>query len=274
MTMIREMPVQCPDCGKDGRATIHSSVNVGLYPSLKEQLLSGELLRWQCEGCGARRLNAYPVLYHDMSRGIMIQWMSAPYAPTLQSLAAALPSEADCRQFKALRSDYRFRVVREFDDLIEKIRIMEAGLDDRAIEWEKCLYSKLAAAPDDDVGQSGKDDLGMEFVQPRFLGCTEENGKRQMSFSGPVVMRLPGFPSVPTTLTGPDSIYQRALLHLDAHLPWPKAIKGDFLLIDQDYLKSIWSGLPDISERADSSQAPAATQVNNPDVDKPWWRFW
>jgi len=87
-------------------------------------------------------------------------------------------------------------------------------------------------------------------------------------------MRLPGFPSVPTTLTGPDSIYQRALLHLDTHLPWPKAIKDDFLLIDQDYLKPFWSGLPDISERPDLSQAPPATQVNEPDVNKPWWRFW
>jgi hypothetical protein len=251
MTMIRETPVQCPDCGRESRATIYSSVNVGLYPSLKEQLLSGELLQWQCEGCGARRLNVYPILYHDMVRGILIQRISPPYAPTLQALAAALPSEADCRSCKSLRSDYRFRVVREFDDLLEKIRILEAGLDDRAIEWEKCLYSKLAAATDDEFVQSGEDGLAVEFVQPRFLGCIEENGKRQMSFSGPVVMRLPGFPSVPSTLTGPDSIYQRALLHLDAHLPWPKSIKGDFLVIDQDYLKLFWSVLPDISEHRD-----------------------
>jgi hypothetical protein len=278
MTMIREMPVQCPDCGKESSAVIYETINVSLDSTLKVRLLSGELLRWQCGVCGLRRLNAYPILYHDMVHAILIQWISAPYAPTLESLVAVLPSQAECRQFKALRSDYRFRVVREFDDLVEKIRIFEAGLDDRAIEWEKCLYSKLGAAEDTD---QSSDDSGMEleFVQPRFRRCLEANGKRQMEFSGPAVMKLPGLPPVPLTLAGPDSLYQRVVQHLDTHLPWPKPIGGDFLLVDQGYVKRVWSKLPDISERREghdpaSPEPPQPSQATNPKPGKPWWKFW
>lgn len=249
MTMIRKMPVHCPDCFKESQATIYSSVNVSLYPSLKERLITGELLGWQCEGCGVRRLNAYPILYHDMTQGILIQWISTPYAPSSQSLAAALPSQWECRQFKALRSDYRFRVVREFDDLVEKIRIFDSGLDDRAIEWEKCLFAKFGTEGDQASNDSG---MELEFVQPRFRRCVEANGRRQMEFSGPALMRLPGLPPVPLTLSGPDSVYQRAIQHLDTHLPWPEPLNGDFLLIDQDYIKRAWSNLPDISERHES----------------------
>jgi len=242
MTMVREMTVRCPDCGSRNNATIYLTVNVSLDPSLKDRLLSGELLRSNCAECGARWSNAYPLLYHDMNLGILINYIRSQYASTNEDLAAVLPSYRECRMFKKLRSDYRFRVVREFDDLIEKIHIFEAGLDDRAVEWEKFLYVNVEKK--EEKGQSSDGDLDIIFDQPRFLRCIEASGKKQMEFICPA----PGLSSVPLSLVGPDSIYQRALQHIETHLPWPESINGAFLLVDQDYIRRAWRHLPDISE--------------------------
>lgn len=222
MTMVREMTVRCPDCGRESNTNAYLTVNVSRDPSLKDRLLSGELLQSHCAGCGARWLNAYPLLYHDMTRGLLINWIRFQYAPTREALNAVLPSRVECRQFKALRPDYRFRVVREFDDLIEKIHIFDAGLDDRAIEWEKFLYFK--AATKEETDQSSDDDRNIKFSQPRFLRCVEEEGKMKMLFCAPVSMRLPGLPSTPLTITNSDTVYQRALQHLETH---PSLVKEE-----------------------------------------------
>lgn len=278
MTMMRNMPVQCPDCGREGSAAVYETVNVSLDATLKDRLLSGELVQWRCQGCGTRRLNVHPLLYHDMDLALIIQWISAPYAPTPEALVAALPSETECAEFKKLRSDYRFRVVREFDDLVEKIRIFDAGLDDRAVEWEKCLYSRLGAKVNADQ-QRPNARAGLDLVEPRFRRCLEVDGERRMEFAGPAVMRLPGLPAMPLTLVGPESLYRRAVQHLDRHLPWPQPVKGDFLLVDQEYVRSLWSRLPDIGERQHGAEpgSPEAAPPQappNPAVTKPWWKLW
>jgi len=147
-----------------------------------------------------------------------------------------------------LQSDYRFRVVRDFEDLVEKIRIFEAGLDDRAIEWAKCVLGKTCTK-DRPGGASDASGMELEFVKPRFRRWVEKDGKRYMEFTGPHVMKLPGLGRLPLALQAPESLYQRALQHLEKHLPWPTPVNGDFLLVDEDYIQRVWPNLPEISER-------------------------
>src|ERR1700721_1075561 len=116
MTMIHTMPLTCPRCGKESRTAVYNSVNVSVNPALKEQLLSGSLMKWQCEACGDRRLNAFPLLYHDADQGILIQWLHPAYAPTEADVIAALPPPEVCASFLSMNPDYCFRVVREFED--------------------------------------------------------------------------------------------------------------------------------------------------------------
>lgn len=258
--------------------TVCATVNGTLDPSLKEQLLSGELLEWQCAGCGAQRLNVHPILYHDMNHAFLIYWISEPYAPTLPALAAAVPSEQECQSFRALQPDYRFRVVREFDDLVEKIRIFESELDDRAIEWMKSLYARAGTdlSRDQRMDAVGKP---LESVRPRFRRCRETEGKRRLEFSSPALMQIPGLPPAPLTLIGPYELYERALQHLDAHLPWPDSIGADFLIVDENYIEQVWSRLPDIRSRETKRQPEAPEQPQpspptNVESTRPWWKFW
>jgi hypothetical protein len=241
MTMISAMSLRCRKCGRENRVPKYSSVNVARNDLLKAQLLSGDLLRWKCGGCGVGGENDYPLLYHDMAQRILIQWVSRNYAPTVQALSAALPPASAS---SGLPPHYRVRVVREFADLTEKIRVFDAGLDDRVIEWQKHLQSKRCERL-----ESLRAPLGpaVEFVPPRFQHCTELNGQRHMEFTGPIKAHVDGYPEFPLTTHAPEAMYQRAVLHLDALLPLPDPVNGCFYLVDQAYIERAWHRLPDIT---------------------------
>jgi len=236
-TMIHELPYDCPQCGRANSAPISESINAGFHPELRDRLLSRELVLLKCRHCGQEGFNAHPIVYHDMSRTFLIQWVSAPYAPTLDVVAKGLGREAsaECAIFKQLSPDYRFRFVREFEDLQEKIRVFEAGPDDRAIEWLKLFHSRtLEGAP-------GRPKL--EAALPRFRRWVEVQGERRMEFT--LASLRPG-PKSPGSfsLLGPAALHERTQQDLDAHLPWPAPIAGAFLLVDQAYVARSWERLP------------------------------
>jgi hypothetical protein len=65
----------------------------------------------------------YPMLYHDMEQRLMISFVAGPQA--------GMPS------MPAFVGDYRMRVVRSLNHLVEKILVFDGALDDRAIEVVK-----------------------------------------------------------------------------------------------------------------------------------------
>lgn len=65
--MIPAQPIQvtCPQCNQPFTAQVHSIIDVGEQPELKEQLLRGRLNVAQCPHCGAAGAIGTPLLYHD-----------------------------------------------------------------------------------------------------------------------------------------------------------------------------------------------------------------
>jgi len=235
--MIHELPYDCPQCGQANSATIYESINATLHPELRDRLLSGELVLLKCRHCGQEGFNAHPIVYHDASRAFLIQWISAPYAPTLDVVSRRLGrgGSEDCAKFKQESPTYRFRFVREFEDLQEKIRVFEAGLDDRAIEWLKLFHARtLERAQGKPKG---------EAALPRFRRWVEVKGERRMEFTMTSLMPGLGLPGS-FSLLSPADLYERTQQDLDVHLPWPAPIAGEFRLVDQAYVARSWERLP------------------------------
>lgn len=112
--------VSCRSCGHIHEIEFTGSVDVARNPELKQKVKSGEAFVWTCPDCGAANLLNLPFLYHDPGEKLMILLTSA----TVRS--------------EGLPEGYTGRIVRSVGELVEKINIFDAGLDDVVVEM--CKY--------------------------------------------------------------------------------------------------------------------------------------
>lgn len=136
MSLSEEQPITCPGCKATSVARIHRSVDVTTDPALKEQLLTGRLFTFVCPSCGRSSRVVHPELvYHDMQRGYLLQMdaLGKFDAASLRGLESSLPAVT--------------RVVRDSNALLEKVKVFDAGLDDRVIEVLKLVLA--SQKPDD-----------------------------------------------------------------------------------------------------------------------------
>jgi hypothetical protein len=176
MSMPLQSTFACHQCGNEQSFTYWQSLNATLDPDAKAELLSGSLIRFACERCHWTCNVGYPMLYHDMKQGLLIQMMDVPSLPPFP----AMP-------FGAGRAKYRRRWVKTPAELQEKIRIFDSGLDDRLVELFKAYV----------MSQSGWEDTAqLSFVE---LGDDPSTGKFILyhlvstKYSGPLPLPRDGF---------------------------------------------------------------------------------
>lgn len=131
MSLPSEKTVTCPKCQNKQKTMIWDSVNINVNPEVKEKILRNDFFKFKCGKCGAETVLAYNCLYHDMTLKQMFYLMpeyKEDNADDLDTLGAEVLKHAP---------DYIMRVVKTPNDLIEKIKIFDAGRDDRIIEIYK-----------------------------------------------------------------------------------------------------------------------------------------
>ncbi|MBP2327197.1 hypothetical protein JOF56_007582 [Kibdelosporangium banguiense] len=144
MSVFRPQPMTCTACGHVNVETVAMSLHGSRVPQIVESIVAGTFQCYTCGGCGIGYRADGPVIYVDfetkrwigefpatMERG----WASLEQQPmdvfrqSLIDLAPAfLRAEAD---------GFTVRAVFGLAALAEKIRLLEAGLDDRAVEVAK-----------------------------------------------------------------------------------------------------------------------------------------
>ena len=119
-------PANCNHCHRPTEIELRPSINVALDPQLKARVKDGSLFVWECPYCGHRNLARYQTLYHDPDAKLMV-WL----LPDGQE-----PPKAVEDAVKEL-DGYTLRLVTEVGDLIEKVNIHDAGLEDTVLEMCK-----------------------------------------------------------------------------------------------------------------------------------------
>lgn len=126
---IPSIKARCAKCGKVSEVQAPGSVNVGTNPEMKEDVCSGRIFVWNCHECGTANLARWPFLYHDPQQRLML-WLSDGNASTEARMVSAIAAQEGLE-------GYTMRIVDTPGDLIEKINIFDAGLDDIAVELSK-----------------------------------------------------------------------------------------------------------------------------------------
>lgn len=136
MSQVIRAKIECPHCHQQGEFEQWLSVNVDLDPELKDKIFSEELFTYHCPHCGESIGVPVGTLYHDMTHGFMIFFDFFK------------PEDYDYRPLRiptefGTQKEYRLRGVFGLPRFKEKIRILEEGLDDIAIERQKYIISHI-----------------------------------------------------------------------------------------------------------------------------------
>ena len=142
--------IACPQCRYAQSVELVDVVDVQAAPELREALLANRLNSVACAACGFRFRIDPPLLYRDPARGFVI-WLQP--APDAQADAAerAFHAAADrwLRYDPAGAPRPAAHLVLDRVGLVERIFLLEAGLDERIVEYVKhSIYTKNLARLD------------------------------------------------------------------------------------------------------------------------------
>jgi len=212
MTMHSTTPVSCPGCGREQRFDVWQTLNATLDPTLRDRLLSGQLTAFTCDACGHSADVVYPLLYHDMQMQFMV-WLVP---------GEGRPERLDPSRFgtlgKGLGQGYTYRLVRTRNELVEKIRIFEDGLDDRVLELLKAFLRR-----------------GEEETFRGAEGSLLYDGALAIPEGGRQVRLILVGGAEPVAVTLKADAYDDMRSRFGAVLPAESQAAGEWLEVDQDY---------------------------------------
>lgn len=137
MSQVRKETIECPHCHAKGEFDFWESINVDLDPELRDKIFSDELFMFRCPSCGEVTGIPFGTLYHDMRNKFMLFFDffkpdDYDYSPM------DIPEDGF-----GIKEGYTFRVVFNLMRFKEKIVILEAGLNDIAVERQKYMISHI-----------------------------------------------------------------------------------------------------------------------------------
>lgn len=139
MSINSHQTLKCPKCGQMSDITVWNSITVKDSPDLKEDLLHGKVNVFRCASCAQVGLMPTPLLYHDEDMKLMISF-SPCNDPLMehQLFDNIKKSSHESDELEKLEG-YNLRFVTDYNELLEKILIFDAGLNDKAIEVIKLM---------------------------------------------------------------------------------------------------------------------------------------
>lgn len=135
--------INCPKCKQPFEITIWKSINVDLDPAEKDKIKNGTFNAAVCPHCGYKSSLAYACLYHDMANHMQIYVLPENFEHELKEVNSFLDKTPDGLgdlAISKMKEEYSLRDVHNFQELREKVIILDAGFDDRIIELVKLMY--------------------------------------------------------------------------------------------------------------------------------------
>lgn len=145
MSRSKKYNITCPTCGLSQEVELYESVNADTEPQLKDALMHNWLNRVECPDCGGTFRVDMPLLYSDPKHNMLIHWMPE---------SADLPREKILEEFDETLDEIneimpddvsvpRVRLVLSRVELVELIYLIEAGFNQRVVEYVKySIYTR------------------------------------------------------------------------------------------------------------------------------------
>ncbi|HMO52449.1 MAG TPA: CpXC domain-containing protein [Kiritimatiellia bacterium] len=130
--------IKCPKCGHTQQVDLHESLNVGRDPELRDLLMANKINEVTCASCGFAFRVDKPIVYIDPDHQILIYLI--PASERQYDTGEDQFNEFIRNMLSMLPADFRapeVQLVFSRTELIERIFLIEAGLNPRIIEYIK-----------------------------------------------------------------------------------------------------------------------------------------
>jgi hypothetical protein len=126
-------------CESKVELDVPEQIDLSAHPDAREDILEGRFMTVRCENCGKLLKPEFPVRITGMGQG-----MDIFFIPELDRVAYL----RDKLSYPLPETN---RVVIGYEELVEKLRLADASLDDRVVETIKYyLYNKAMETPETD----------------------------------------------------------------------------------------------------------------------------
>ena len=142
MSRKREITITCPACGKESPFIMWDSINTMINPEMKQAVRDRSAFKFECPHCRNVSYVDYSTLYHQMEDNLMIYYVQNP--EDVSRTCDLFSGDIKFGSVDLQKEGYRLRVVRSLNELLEKLRIFDTGLDDRVIELLKVMILSMA----------------------------------------------------------------------------------------------------------------------------------
>ena len=150
MSSVYNVEASCPSCGERFNTALWESLNADLNPAEKDLLLSGKFFLTVCPKCNTEHPFVYPILYHDMTNAAMVQLVLSD--ENAENLMKQLKAAVASHMIGSMTVEgYKFRFVKDHNELREKAVIFDCGLDDRVIEMTKVHHRAMFSKAHPDI---------------------------------------------------------------------------------------------------------------------------
>lgn len=163
------VPANCSHCHRSTQVEPVQRINTALDPELKARVRDGSLFVWECPYCGTRNLLKYQTLYHDPEARLMV-WL----------LPEGMNPPAGVEEAVRDLEGYTLRRVLEVGDLIEKVNIHEAGLEDTVMEMCKWVTRRELSAKNPEMLSARMRFLRTEGSDNEIVLAFPLNGQMQV----------------------------------------------------------------------------------------------
>ena len=238
---------ECPKCERSQSVRVRNTIDATAEPALKEALLARTSMAHVCVGCGAEYQLAYDFLYVDSERDFAIVLSQAAHA---RGLADRVPTHPGPRR----------RLVGSWAQLVEKILVFDAELDDRVVELVKlAVCRQLIDRYADSLATLGMLPLDVSRVSFRRIGpgATGDATIELLVRASP--NRLPMTVRAPFAAFARDA--QARLAQLDAEQTM-LSNTSDWPVVDQNWATRVLGGMdriPLTSEKLELLYGPRPT---------------
>ena len=120
MSLSKIIDITCPKCKTKQSFKIWQSINVTEDKALKDMVFSQELFKFKCSHCGVMSIIEYPFIYHDAEKNFFVYFDSS-------------------KKFENVieTPGYKTRTAGDYMELLEVIRMLEDGADEKRVEIAK-----------------------------------------------------------------------------------------------------------------------------------------